>query len=53
MDSSWYLPLALALLILSCLVLGTFGADSRLGFGGQRSDAKERWFVHSKDDYRR
>lgn len=36
-----------------CIVMGVFGADSRPGFSDGRTDVKERWFVHSKDDYRR
>jgi hypothetical protein len=38
---------------LCCLALGVFGADSRPGFSGGRTEVKERWFVHSRDDYRR
>ena len=46
----WALPIALMLLFLSCLVLGTLSAESRLGFSGIRSTYKERWFPHSRRD---
>jgi len=49
---AWYLPIALTVLTLSCFVMGLIGADSRPGFGNGRTDVKDRWFVHSKDDYR-
>lgn len=52
MDSAWYLPTAMAVLTLACIVMGLFGTDSRPGFAGGRSDVKERWFPHSKDDWR-
>jgi hypothetical protein len=45
-----YLPVALVLLALACLVMGLFGAESRPGFVDGRTDVKERWFVHSKSD---
>jgi hypothetical protein len=48
--AAWYLPIALALLALSCVFMGLVGAESRPGFDGGRSDVKERWFVHSKKD---
>ena len=44
--------LGLALLILVCVLMGLFGADSRPGFSDGRTDVKDRWFVHSKTDYR-
>jgi hypothetical protein len=46
----WALPIALVLLFLSCLVLGTLSAESRPGFSGIRSTYKERWFPHSRRD---
>jgi len=49
---AWYLPIALIVLTLCCAVMGLFGADSRPGFANGRVDVKDRWFVHSKDDYR-
>jgi hypothetical protein len=45
-----YLPAALVMLALACLVMGLFGAESRPGFVDGRVDKKERWFVHSKID---
>jgi hypothetical protein len=45
-----YLPAALVLLGLACLVMGLFGAESRPGFVDGRTDVKERWFPHSKID---
>ncbi len=50
MDPAWYLPTALALLALSCIVMGLFGAESRPGFGEERTTVKERWFFHSRND---
>jgi hypothetical protein len=50
---AWYQPVAFTILIVACFVMGLLGADSRPGFIGGRSDAKERWFVHSRDDYHR
>jgi len=47
---AFYLPGALVLLALACLVMGLFGADSRPGFDESRSDKKERWFPHSRID---
>jgi hypothetical protein len=47
---AFYLPAALILLALACLVMGLFGAESRPGFVDGRVDVKERWFVHSKSD---
>ena len=49
---AWAQPLAFALLILVCVLMGLFGADSRPGFSDGRTDRKDRWFVHSKTDYR-
>jgi len=49
---SWAQPLAFAILILACVLMGLFGADSRSGFSDGRTDVKDRWFVHSKTDYR-
>ena len=53
MDASWYQPIAFGLLIVGCLLMGFFGAESRPGFGEGRTSVKDRWFVHSRDDYRR
>ena len=50
MDPAWYLPTAIALLVMLCLVMGLLGADSRPGFREERTTAKERWFFHSKHD---
>jgi hypothetical protein len=50
MDPAWYLPIALAVLFASCLVMGFIGADSRPGFSNGRTGVKERWYFHSKDD---
>jgi len=52
MDAAWYLPTALAVLFAACIVMGLFSADSRPGFSDGRTDVKDRWFVHSRDDYR-
>jgi hypothetical protein len=49
----------IALLIVALIVLvfdivvGFFGVDSRPGFSDGRTDVKDRWFIHSKADYRR
>jgi hypothetical protein len=48
--AAWYLPIALALLALACVFMGFFGAESRPGFNEDRSDRKDRWFYHSKND---
>ena len=53
MDPAWYLPTALGLLVMCCVLMGLLGADSRPGFSDGRTDVKERWYVHSRDDYRR
>jgi hypothetical protein len=45
-----YFPMALVLLALASLVMGLFGAESRPGFDESRSDRKERWFPHSRND---
>lgn len=50
MDAAWYQPIAFIVLFVVCLLLGLFGADSRPGFRNGRTDVKERWFVHSRDD---
>jgi hypothetical protein len=47
---AFYVPVALVVLALACLVMGLFGAESRPGFDESRSDKKERWFFHSKID---
>ena len=46
----WAQPMAIAILFLSCLVLGALSADSRPGFSGVKSEYKERWFPHSRLD---
>jgi len=45
-----YFPAALLLLVLISLAMGLFGAESRPGFDESRSQKKERWFFHSKND---
>jgi succinate dehydrogenase/fumarate reductase flavoprotein subunit len=47
---AWYLPTALVLLALACVVMGLFSTESRPGFAEARTDYKERWFIHSKHD---
>jgi hypothetical protein len=37
-------------MLLYLVVLGLLGAESRPGFSGLRSGAKERWFPHSRND---
>jgi hypothetical protein len=37
-------------MLLFCVVLGFLSAESRPGFSGLRSEAKERWFPHSHND---
>jgi hypothetical protein len=49
---AWAQPLAFAILILACVLMGLFGTDSRPGFADGRTDRKERWFVHSRTDRR-
>jgi hypothetical protein len=46
----WGLPIALAVLCLSCFAMGLWGAESRPGFVDGRYDRKERWFPHSRSD---
>jgi hypothetical protein len=48
--ADWAQPIAFAILILSCLVMGWLGTDSRPGFSGVRSNYKETWFPHSRHD---
>jgi len=48
--AAWDLPIGLALLALACVFMGLFGAESRPGFNEDRSDRKDRWFYHSKND---
>jgi hypothetical protein len=48
--SAFYLPAALLLIALACLLLGLFGAESRPGFVDGLLGMKERWFPHSKID---
>jgi hypothetical protein len=45
----WLLILAAILLALDLLVY-FWGAESRPGFSDGRSDVKESWFVHSRND---
>jgi hypothetical protein len=47
---AFYLPAALALGAVACLLMGLFGAESRPGFVDGLIDSKERWFSHSKID---
>ena len=47
---AWAQPLAFALLVLACIVLGVMSADSRPEFNGVRSSSRERWFPHSRRD---
>jgi hypothetical protein len=47
---AWYLPAALVVLALACVVMGIFGAESRPGFAEARTTYKERWFPHSRND---
>ena len=47
---AWYLPAALVVLALACVVMGIFGAESRPGFAEARTDYRERWFPHSRKD---
>ena len=48
MGSEWYLPVSVGILVVACLLIGLFGADSRPGFDGRPSSYKERWFIHSR-----
>lgn len=48
MGSEWYQPVGLGILVVACLLMGLFGADSRPGFDGRPSSYKERWFIHSR-----
>ena len=50
MDPAWYQPLAFAILIASCVVMGMFGAESRPGFAEGRTAVTERWFPHSRNN---
>jgi hypothetical protein len=47
---AWYLPAALVLLALACVVAGLFSAESRPGFAEALSNYRERWFPHSRKD---
>jgi hypothetical protein len=47
---AWAQPVAFTILFLSCLVLGILSADSRPGFSGAKSNYKETWFPHSRND---
>jgi hypothetical protein len=53
MDPAWYQPIAFGIFIVGCILLGLLGVDSRPGFSEWRSNIKEHFFVHSKDEYRR
>jgi hypothetical protein len=48
--SAFYLPAALVLIAVACLLMGLFGAESRPGFVDGLLGMKERWFPHSKID---
>ena len=48
--SAWHLPIAYGVLILACVLMGIFGADSRPGFADGKVHYKERWFFHSRHD---
>jgi hypothetical protein len=52
MDAIWFEAVGWSILALCCVLMGLFGTDSRPGFANGRTDVKERWFVHSRDDYR-
>jgi hypothetical protein len=52
MDPVWYLPAGLAVLFVLSLVMGLLGAESRPGFTEGKTSVKDRWFFHSKDDYK-
>ena len=45
--------IAWTVFVACCIMAGLYAADSRPGFSDGRTDYKERFFVHSKDDYRR
>ena len=47
---AWAQPLAFTILVIACILMGLFGAESRPGFAGGRTDVKERWFVHSRNE---
>ena len=47
---SWDLPIGLLILCLVALAFGALAADSRPGFSDGRTDYKERWFPHSRND---
>jgi len=46
----WYEPLALAILVAACVLMGLFGADSRPHFSTGKLFPKERWFIHIRRD---
>jgi hypothetical protein len=47
---AFYLPAALSLGAVACLLMGLFGAESRPGFVDGLLARKDRWFFHSKND---
>jgi hypothetical protein len=47
----WYQVVGWSIFILCCVLMGLFGTDSRPGFADGRTDVKERWFIHSRDDW--
>lgn len=53
--SQTYYVAALFIVLLVALALDIMveliGVDSRPGFSDGRTDVKDRWFVHSRDDY--
>jgi hypothetical protein len=53
MDPVVYDVIGWSIFIVCCILMGLFGTDSRPGFSDGRTDVKERFFVHSRDDYRR
>jgi len=45
----WILIVAGILLVID-IIVWLFGVDSRPGFSDGRTDVKERWFIHSRND---
>jgi hypothetical protein len=43
-------PLAILVLSLFALAAWLWGADSRPGFSDGRTDVKEHWFIHDRND---
>ena len=42
---------AILVLLVFAAAAALWGHDSRPGFDGQGDRVKERWFVHSRDEY--